>query len=491
MVPHGTHAWIERISEHELPALCSTIREIEKISKDDTSSLTRLGQAVLHDHALTTAILKVANSAGYMLHNPVTTVSRASVVLGLTRIKNICITAKMLNSLLKNRKLTPAVYERLLKLMAQSFHAGMIAKMMMRDYEEDVQEETFIAALLNRFGESAFWSMGGPVTVELDKQLRQKQAVRAEEVDFIVRQALGTTFENMSLGLASSWNMGNVLISSLEEPELRTPELRSVNLAVRLSATLANPTHSRNELEKELAEAAEITKRDTWDLLSGLEECSEATVELLRSYGAGVLTRYISHDLISPAANTEHPLAEEMSDQTLQLRILREMAFLPDEHADFNLIVQTALEGIHRGIRMRRTIVFLKSRERGCLMPRFISAPDFNQVKREFVVSLGGSANIFTHVLNSRQPVWVDNLNVPKWRAYLDSSLRQLVSSDGFFIAPIIWGKYCVGLFYADRNDPAGNACPRQLSEDDFMAFTLFAQQTNICLSVILKNTER
>ncbi len=90
-----------------------------------------------------------------------TTVSRASVVLGLTRIKNVCITAKLLNSLLKNQKLTPGVYERLLKLMAQSFHAGMIAKLMMQSYEEDVQEETFIAALLNRFGESAFWSMGG------------------------------------------------------------------------------------------------------------------------------------------------------------------------------------------------------------------------------------------------------------------------------------------------------------------------------------------
>ncbi|MBQ0783045.1 MAG: HDOD domain-containing protein, partial [Amphritea sp.] len=253
--PHGTDEWVEMIGEHELPALCSTIREIEKLSKDDTSSLAKLGQTVLHDHALTSSILKVANSAGYMGRNPVTTVSRASVVLGLTRIKNICITAKLLNSLLKNRKLTPGVYERLLKLMAQSFHAGMIAKLMMQDYEEDVQEETFIAALLNRFGESAFWSMGGRITVELDKALRQKQVTRPEEASHIVRQTLGTTFEEMSLGLASSWNMGTVLISSLEEPELRTPELRSVSLAVHLSDTLANPKYNRAELEKLLTEA--------------------------------------------------------------------------------------------------------------------------------------------------------------------------------------------------------------------------------------------
>ncbi|WP_296055562.1 HDOD domain-containing protein [uncultured Amphritea sp.] len=491
ITPHGTHEWVERISEHELPALCSTIREIEKISKDDISSLARLGQTVLHDHALTTAILKVANSAGYMGRNPVTTVSRASVVLGLNRIKNICITAKMLSSLLKNRKLTPGVYERLLRLMAQSFHAGMIARMMMQDYEEDVQEEAFIAALLNRFGESAFWSMGGPVTVELDKLLRQKPFARHNDVAYIVLQTLGTTFEDMSLGLASSWNMGSVLISSLEEPELRTPELRCVNLAVKMSAALANPNHSRSELDKLLTEIADLTKWDKRDLLARVEQCSEETIELLRTYGAGVLTRYISHESISHADKEAEPVAEELSDQALQLRILREMAFLPNENADFNLVVQTALEGIHRGIRMRRTIVFLKSRERGCLMPRFISSSDFTQIKREFVVSLSGSSNVFTYVLNSRQPVWIDNLNAPKWRAYLDSSLRQQVSDDGFFIAPIIWGKHCVGLFYADRKDPSDRAAHPPLSEDDFMAFTLFAQQTNICFSLIIKNAER
>lgn len=487
--PHGTDEWVEMIGEHELPALCSTIREIEKLSKDDTSSLAKLGQTVLHDHALTSSILKVANSAGYMGRNPVTTVSRASVVLGLTRIKNICITAKLLNSLLKNRKLTPGVYERLLKLMAQSFHAGMIAKLLMQGYEEDVQEETFIAALLNRFGESAFWSRGGRITVELDKALRQKQLTRPEEAAHVVRQTLGTTFEEMSLGLASSWNMGIVLISSLEEPELRTPELRSVSLAVHLSDTLANSEYNRAELEKLLAEAADLMQQDKWEVLAEIERCSEETVELLNSYGAGVLTRYIGHDPIASTSIESKPDDEEPSDQALQLRILRELAFLPNENADFNLVVQTAMEGVHRGIRMRRTIVFLKSRERRSLMPRFISAPNGNQIKRRFVVSLDDSPNIFSHVLNTRQPVWVDNVNAPKWRSYLDSSLRRLVGGDEFFVAPIIWGKVCVGLFYADRNDPSDKRVQRPLSQDDFMAFTLFAQQTNICLSLIRKKS--
>ncbi len=137
---------------------------------------------------------------------------------------------------------------------------------------------------------------------------------------------------------------------------------------------------------------------------------------------------------------------------------------------------------------MRRTIVLLKSREKRSLMPRYILAPEGNHIKREFVVDLGGSPNIFSHVLNTRQPVWVDNVHASKWQSYLDSSLRHLVEGDAFFVAPIIWGKVCVGLFYADRNDPSHKGSPQPLSEDDYMAFTLFAQQTNMCLSLIRKN---
>jgi HD-like signal output (HDOD) protein len=168
----GNDAWIEHISNKEMPALSSTIRLLENLANDDTMSLARLGQSVLHDYALTTSILKVANSGAYMGRNQVTTVSRAAVVLGFTTIKHICITAKLLGSLLKNKNLSEPVYIRLLKQMAQSFHAGMLTQMMMPNYDDNTKEETFIAALLHQLGESAFWSIGGNITTQLDKQLQ-------------------------------------------------------------------------------------------------------------------------------------------------------------------------------------------------------------------------------------------------------------------------------------------------------------------------------
>lgn len=109
----GAEYWTNHISEQEMPALCSTVRELEKLAKDDVSSLTRLGRSVMHDNALTSRILRVANSATYNKGiSQVTTVSRAAVVLGFDTIRNICITAKLLSNLLENKNLSQSVYER-------------------------------------------------------------------------------------------------------------------------------------------------------------------------------------------------------------------------------------------------------------------------------------------------------------------------------------------------------------------------------------------
>ncbi|WP_438811604.1 HDOD domain-containing protein, partial [Shewanella algae] len=48
-----------------MPALCSTIRTLEKLAKDDVSSMAILGRSIMHDNALTSRILRVANSAIY------------------------------------------------------------------------------------------------------------------------------------------------------------------------------------------------------------------------------------------------------------------------------------------------------------------------------------------------------------------------------------------------------------------------------------------
>ena len=132
--------WIELIAKTELPAITSTAKMLDKFSEDDVSSLPKLSHAILHDQALSSCILKVANSVQRIGVKKVTTVSRASVVLGIHSVKNICLTSRIVDGLLKSKNLTVPVYTRLTRLMANSFYAGLLAKMMVPDYADDTQE---------------------------------------------------------------------------------------------------------------------------------------------------------------------------------------------------------------------------------------------------------------------------------------------------------------------------------------------------------------
>ncbi len=479
----GTDAWVERISNKEMPALCSTVRMLEQMAKDDTSSLAHLGQSVLHDHGLTTRILRVANSVTYSRSgNQVTTMSRAAVLLGFNALKHICITATLVDSLLKNRDISHSVYDRLLRLMAQSFHAGMLSKMLLADHDDETREEAFIAALLHNLGESAFWSMGGPLAEELDDKLR----LSPDNEDETVREMLGTSFNKLSIGLASSWNMGKLLIASLTDPDRRTPEVQAINLANRFSALMMNPHTTQPQLQQGLKELGKVMELDIAQVKQKVKRCNYESVRLATTYGARMLTPYLDKGanalLLPEQEQVPQPIE---SNEVLQLRMLRELTFLTLEKADINLMIHTALEGISRGIGMDRVLVLMLNREKNRLTPRFVTGLQGDLLKQRFTLDVSERNNLFAQLLSQQEPLWIASLNDPKWSPLISPSLRTAVHNKGFFIAPIIVEQQSIGLFYADRADSG-----RALSRDDFFSFTHFVQQTNLCLAVVMKQKE-
>ena len=480
MAVRGTEAWVEQISVRELPALCATVRMLEKLSKDDTASLAQLGQSVLHDQGLTSRLLRVVNSISYNRgRQPVTTVSRAAVILGFNALKHICITAKLLDSMLKSRDISKPVYERLVRLMARSFHAGMLARMMLEEYDEDTREEIYIATLLHHLGEIAFWSMGGPITEQVDECLRAGDEAQAAQ---IIREQLGTGFDEIGCGLAHSWNMGEVLVRSLSDPQRRTPEMQVIGLADELSASLQAPQAAGAKLPRQLQELGKQMNLALPALKHRLKQCAEETVRLAISYGASSLTPYLDTQAAQGQGVSEYFAPYPEPDESLQLKVLRELTFLAAEKADINLLIHTAMEGIYRGIGLDRVVVLMLTQDKQKLMPRFVSSQNPEQLKARFVVPLFGPPQVFNHVYQTREAIWVEGERDPKWQDKLTVQLRPLLGPGGFFLAPIVLDNHCLGMIYADRADSG-----RALQREEFFSFTHFVQQTGLCLSVIMR----
>ncbi|QFU23572.1 HDOD domain-containing protein [Shewanella eurypsychrophilus] len=474
----GVDYWTKRISDQEMPALCSTVKTLEKLAKDDVSSLGLLGKSVMHDNALTSRILRVANSATYSKgHSQVTTVSRATVVLGFDTIRNICITAKLLSSLLESEGLSESVYQRLIKLMARAFQAAMLAKMMLRDHDEELQEEVFIASLLYHLGESAFWSTGCDEAVALDDSMAQCGDSKEEKA--IIREMLGTSFNKLSLGIARSWGLGDVLLKSLSNPNERTPEIRSIYLANEISEILARKNPAPDELQHRLKQAADMLGIEVDELKARMVRCSNATKKLAEAYGAKVLVdhlpdpQHLKRDL---TAEINVPVVR-MPDMTKQLKKLRELTNCAISKADFNQVITITLEGILDGVGVDRCGVLLLSPNRKRLQPRIALGEGAEKMKSEFIITLDQPQCLFCDSIELKQSMFVDDPASAKWRLYMDVDLKSKTSATGFMIAPLIIDTKVIGMFYADRA-----SSKRKLSLSEFDNFTHFTQLANVCL---------
>ncbi len=465
-----------------MPALCSTVKTLEKLAKDDVSSMAILGRSVMHDNALTSRILRVANSATYNKGiSQVTTVSRAAVVLGFDTIRNICITAKLLASLLENKNLTPGVYQRLLKLMARSFQAAMLARMMLAGHDEEMQEEAFIAALLYHLGESAFWSMGGPLANELDKAL--------DGVDdhvatlSLVREHLGTSFGQLTQGIARHWGLGEVLIKSLNNPDERMPEIRAIFVANKLAQELSEPYPDLAELEKRVKQGAEMMGLKPEEFKNRAIQCANATHKLAEAYGAKELIEFLpqTERLLETQESLNAGRWRE-ADVSFQLRKLKELTGFAINKADINQVMQTTLEGILQGVGVDSCAVLLLSPSRKMLQPRIVLGDNSEKIKREFIVDITEPTHLFRQAVELKTPMWIDSPDSPRWRLQLDEQLKKSVSKQGFLLAPMMVDTKVIGVFYADRG-----LSGRGFDEEEFDNFTHFTQLANVCFSASVR----
>lgn len=471
--------WVARINTREMPALTSTVRMLETLAQDETSSLRNLGKSVMHDSALTSAILRVANSASYMGVNRVTTVTRAAVVLGFKAIKNICITTKLLDSLLRNKDLTPPVYNRLLKLMARSFHAAILAKLMMSAYDEDTQEEAFIAALLYNLGESAFWSVGGQITEQLDQKLTGSQ----NQAEQIIRETLGVTFAKITIGLARTWNLSDILIQSLNDPRRRTPELQVIHQANRCSELLAagRPEGEQwRRLQDDMCQLMGVNKKVLWERLAA---STKEAQELLSSYQAHVLIPYIpTVDQGGEFHGVSAQTAVIQADEAYQLKTLRKLTFMATEKADFSKITQTTLQGLYRGLGMDRVIFLMINASKRSLVPRQLLGEHSESLRQTFVADISDGHNVFYYVMKKLQPVMVSDHRDSDWQGRLPAAVKKMTSDTGFFLAPAVFEQQCLGIFYVDCAESH-----RSLTQGQFATFTHFVQLSNLCLAFSLK----
>lgn len=132
------------------PTLPSTAMRVLNVVNNPESSATDLMETVMVDQAMSTTILKVANSAFFGRPREVASLETAIMVLGFNEVQSIVLGKALFNTF---KELT-ASHEEMKKFWNHSFTCGLCAKIIARQHHFS-EGEFFIAGLIHDIGKLA------------------------------------------------------------------------------------------------------------------------------------------------------------------------------------------------------------------------------------------------------------------------------------------------------------------------------------------------
>ncbi len=476
MEKKGLTAWLERLDGEEGVVLTSILSELNELTSSDETSANQLAEVILKDASLTTQVLKVANTVhfnptGY----PVTTVSRSILNIGFNTIKTICISIKVLETILKDHPST-----RLLEIMADALHAAIQARNICNKMSAEGKEEVFVAALLLHLAEMLVLASEESEVAELN-ELTDGNATDNEK-DRIAEKVIGVSFKRLSLALVKNWRLGSVLQESLQPTPKMSRKAEAVLIGEEVSQASKKGWDSA-EMKALVKKIATFNGGSIGDVHRMLRESANEAAEVAANYGSEALVNMIpaSKSVGSSVNAGENSAVEHEPNPQLQLQILQELTAMMVEGFDMNALFQMVLEGLHRGVGLERVCLAIFDRNRETISAKYVLGEGTEEWRSKFKFEFVKNRSGFLFQLFSKgTPAWIGHANFKALSGALTPDYIAVTGTKNFFISPVKANKNPIGFLYADLGKSN-----RSLNDNYFNGFRHFCQQTNMCLTVL------
>lgn len=461
-----TPSFIDQLSDIDLPALGGVLNELKKILETPVSSAAELAEVILNDASLTAKLLRIANSVYYNpTGNPINTVSRAVVQLGIAKIKSICVSAIVLDEFRDG-----AENPRLLTAIADSVHIAIQAKSFFDLSGQCINEseEIMVAGLLRKLGEIAFWS-----ELKIDDELKAKFLQASDKhLAKTQQKTLGFSFDEITEELCSLWSLSDVLQESLNvnDPTQNTTEAAiALDFGAKLVESLSSESSENNfeKITERISEHYDLEPKQTAELI---ENNFKQAITAATSYGAKELCASI--EASRAKANGEEPenIHTGKVDETLLKEVKQELAAMNEDKVELNILFHTTLEGLHRAVGLERVAIAMLDKQQEMLNAKYVIGTDMFPWPEKFSLRLSNHVD-FENCVRQKKAVVVD----------AGSENKNAVGSRGAtLLAPILVGNKILGIYYAD--------CGEQLKvdRDRLIAFNTLCALSNKTLSSLV-----
>jgi HD-like signal output (HDOD) protein len=461
---------LERMNQGaDFPALSHTISEINKAVSDESAHTSTLTEIILRDVSLTNKLLRLVNAAYYGARNgqPISTISRAVVILGLDAVRDAAISLLLFEHLENH-----AQAEELKAEAVDSFFCGTLGRLLAASAGVRDGEEAFISALFRNLGRLMARFHFYAETVQIAEHMEADQLSEAAAA----RVVLGVDYEQLGLALARQWHfpphilhaitpIGDGPVRAASSPEGR---LRVVaNLARELHQTYARnlpPDQQRqaiNALCERYGDAARISVETLAETVHKAAQTVQREAHILRTDARrSPLMRRLLESAPMQAAETEaQALADpptlqedEAPDPTSILaQGMQDLTSLILGEYQLADVLKMVAELFFRSGSFDRVLISTLDAGSQCLLGRVAFGPNAEALRRVFRIPLAFAPDVFHAALSKGQDILISDATASNIRNRIPPWYRDHAHAHSFLLLPIsIHGK-AVAMLYGDR----------------------------------------
>jgi len=445
----------------DFPALSRTITEVNQAVGDENTRASRLTEIILRDVSMTKKLLRLVNAAHYGSHGsqPISTISRAVVILGFDAVRNVAV------SLLLFEHLNNQANVDILRGEAvDSFYRGVLGRLLAASCGVRDGEEAFIGSLFRDLGRLMarfhFFAQTERVATLMENEMLDEQSAS--------QRILGAGYDDLGLAIARHWHFPPTLLhamSPLEAGPLKKPSegdrLRLVaNLARELHRGMAGKTpeeqeHAIDALYQRFRDAAPISR-------DGLMETARKAAETLRGETAllsvdvrqSALLRQLLQEPGPAAVEPDLAPPEEGADPasvlTLGLQDMTAMMLGSYHLAD---IFKLVAELFYRTTLFDRVVVCVLDRPSQSLIGRVGLGRGAAQMRELVRIPLAFAPDVFHAAIAKGQDILISDAGADNIRGRIPEWHARAFRAQAFLLLPVMVNDKPLGLIYADKVD--------------------------------------
>jgi putative nucleotidyltransferase with HDIG domain len=231
-----------------LPQFPDNVVYLQKLISDPNSELTDIARQISTDPSLTADLLKLVNSAQFMLPKRVDNIVEAVKLVGMKGLRNLLYTHG-------TQKILGTKYDEMRSMWQHAYRAAFYAYNLAKSFRKrkDILDDVYVGGILHDLGQIIIASLH-PMLLE-----RIKKFCKEKEIPSKLLESFSTGLNHAEVGalIAKKWNFPEQLISAIRyhhSPQEAPEEHRDVVFSVYLANCIA-------DLERERIVADQIDSR--------------------------------------------------------------------------------------------------------------------------------------------------------------------------------------------------------------------------------------